>query len=130
MLSALAVAANMACQAQDSDEMDDTKAAPEDIVALVWCVLSDGIGQTADGETVDVDTTSENRGACLCLPVGVQPYTGSELDEILHQMALDKCEEDLAELGAVTTDCAEYIPDRSVGYETTCDPDEWPTPPI
>lgn len=110
----------------DDADADDP---PDDVQAILWCVLSWGVGETADGEQVVVRTTSTNRGACLCLPVGTQPFTGSELDELLHEMAVDKCEDDLREAGAITTDCEERIPERPVDYERTCDPDDWPPPP-
>lgn len=112
--------------AGDADDDD----APLDVQALLWCVLSEGVGETASGEQVIVSTTGTNRGACLCLPVGTQPYTGSELDEVLHDMAISKCEEDLRALGAITTDCEERVPERSVDYESVCEPDDWPPPPI
>lgn len=111
----------------DDADADDP---PMDVQAIVWCVLSSGFGETADGEQVAVRTTSTNRGACLCLPIGTQPYTGTELDELLHEMAVDKCEEDLRALGAVTTNCKELVAERPVDYESSCEPDEWPPPPI
>lgn len=115
-------------ESEGNDEVGDD-AAPIDVQALLWCVLSEGGGETANGEQVSVITSSTNRGACLCLPVGTQPYTGSELDEVLHQMAIDKCEEDLEAVGAVTTNCEERVPERSVDYESRCEPDDWPPPP-
>jgi len=125
-----ALLAGLACRDTEPEDMMEDQAEPIDVQAIVWCVLSHGSGKTDDGEEISVLTTGTNRGACLCLPIEVQPFSGSELDEILHQMALDKCEEDLRERGAVTTSCEEYIPDRSVDYETICDPDDWPPPPI
>jgi hypothetical protein len=126
-LSGLAVFAG--CPDADQPEAEDDSP-PRDVQALLWCVLSSASGETADGERVRVQTTSTNRGACLCLPVGTQPFTGSELDELLHDMALDKCEEDLRALDAVTTHCAELIAERPVDYESWCDPDAWPPPPV
>jgi hypothetical protein len=127
-LSALVFIAG--CHDAEGDESSDEDHAPVDIQALLWCVLSAGGGETPDGEQVGVITTSTNRGACLCLPIGTQPYTGSELDELLHDMAIDKCEEDLRALGAATTDCEERVPERPVDYESPCDPDDWPPPPM
>jgi hypothetical protein len=118
------------CHDANPAEANDDDSPPDDVQALLWCVLSSASGETADGERVTVQTTSTNRGACLCLPVGTQPFTGSELDELLHDMALDKCEEDLRALDAVTTHCAELISERPVDYESSCDPDEWPPPPV
>ncbi len=120
-----------ACRDTVPEDMEeDNLSAPVDVQAILWCVLSFGSGETADGEEVSVPTTGTNRGACLCLPVGTQPFSGSELDGLLHQMALDKCEEDLRERGAATTTCEEQVPDRSIDYESYCDPDEWPPPPV
>jgi len=118
------------CPDVEGGEDADDDEQPVDVQAILWCVLSGGSGETASGEEVYVLTTSINRGACLCLPVGTQPYTGSELDELLHEMAVDKCEEDLRALGAVTTNCDELVPDRPVDYESICDPDDWPPPPM
>lgn len=120
----------LGCHEPKSDDADDDDRAPTDVQALVWCVLSSGFGETAEGEEVVVRTTGTNRGACLCLPVGTQPYTGSDLDVLLHDMAIDKCEEDLRALDAVTTDCEERVGERPVDYESSCDPDDWPPPPI
>ena len=92
-------------------------------------MLSSGFGETAEGEEVVVRTTGTNRGACLCLPVGTQPYTGSDLDVLLHDMAIDKCEEDLRALDAVTTDCEVRVDERPVDFESFCDPHDWPPPP-
>ena len=92
-------------------------------------LLTGARGETASGERVSVLPTTTNRGACLCLPLGTQPFSGTELDELLHEMAVDKCEDDLREAGAITTDCEERIPERPVDYERTCDPDDWPPPP-
>jgi hypothetical protein len=128
-LSMLLVVAG--CPDVEGDEgADADDPPPMDVQAILWCVLSSGFGETANGEQVAVRTTSTNRGACLCLPVGTQPYSGSELDELLHEMALDKCEEDLRALGAVTTNCEELVAERPVDYESSCEPDEWPPPPI
>jgi hypothetical protein len=118
------------CPDGQEGEEPDADDPPMDVQAILWCVLSAGFGETADGEEVAVRTTSANRGACLCLPLGTQPFTGTELDELLHEMALDKCEEDLRALGAVTTNCAELVAERPVDYESSCEPDEWPPPPI
>lgn len=50
---------------------------PVDVQALLWCVVTSAVGgERADGEQVLI-TTKEV--ACLCLAVGTQPYTGSEL---------------------------------------------------
>jgi len=111
------------------DSGDDDDHTPIDIEALLWCVPSAGSGETADGERVTVLTTSTDRGACLCLPIGTQPSTGSELDELLHEMAIDKCEKDLRALGAITTSCEEHVPEQDVDYQSPCDPDDWPPPP-
>ena len=92
-------------------------------------LLTGARGETASGERVSVLPTTTNRGACLCLPLGTQPFSGTELDELLHEMALDKCEEDLRALGAVTTNCAELVAERPVDYESSCEPDDWPPPP-
>jgi hypothetical protein len=125
-LSTLLVAGCPADEGSEDAAPDDP---PVDAQAILWCVLSGANGQTASGEEVHVLTTSTNRGACLCLPVGTQPYSGSELDALLHDMAVDKCEEDLRALGAVTTTCEELVAERPVDYERICEPDDWPPPP-
>lgn len=124
-LSMLALVAS--CHDPAGDDADDDSA-PVDVQALLWCVLTSAVrGETADGERVFITTKGE---VCLCLPVGAQPYSGSDLDVLLHDMAIDKCEEDLRALDAVTTDCEERVGERPVDYESSCDPDDWPPPPI
>lgn len=118
------------CPEDAGSEDADVEDPPVDVQAILWCVLTGASGETASGEEVHVLPSSTNRGACLCLPVGTQPYSGSELDELLHDMALDKCEEDLRALGAVTTTCEELVAERPVDYESICEPDDWPPPPI
>ncbi len=127
-LSVLLVLAG--CPEDEGSEDADADDPPVDVQAILWCVLSGASGETASGEEVYVLTSSTNRGACLCLPVGTQPYSGSELDALLHDMAVDKCEEDLRALGAVTTTCEELVAERPVDYESICDADDWPPPPI
>jgi len=125
-----ALLAGLACRNTEPENMMEDQAEPIDVQAIVWCVFSFGSGETADGEEIrDPITGGTEANACLCLPIEIQPFSGSELDEILHQMAIDKCEESLREQGAVTTNCEELV-GLPVDYETICDPDDWPPPPI
>lgn len=129
-LLVVALGAATACNEPSSMEPDvDEGAAPLDVQALLWCLSCSGEGTTADGESVTFSGTRSDPGACLCIPVGMQPTTGSELDQALHDMALERCEEELAALGAVTTRCDEYVSRAIVDYKEPCEPDEWPPLP-
>ena len=129
-LLVVALGAAAACNDPSSMDMDaDDGSAPLDVQALLWCLSSTDEGTTADCETVLYLSTASNPGACLCIPVGMQPTTGSELDQALHEKALERCEEELAALGAVTTRCDEYVSKALVDYEEPCEPDEWPPLP-
>jgi hypothetical protein len=119
----------LACHEGEGGDSGEDDSDVIDVQAILWCVLTGASGETASGEEVHVIPTGANRGACLCLPVGTQPYSGSELDQLLHEMAIDKCEEDLRALGAVTTNCEQLVSDNTVDYESPCDPDDWPPPP-
>lgn len=129
MVLAFALGTVTACDDTNSGSDSEDELAPLDVRALLWCVPSSGEGATADGTRVSVVNTASDPGACLCLPVGTMPTTGSELDATLHDLAREKCEQELEALGAVTTRCEELISDAPVDYEEPCEPDEWPSPP-
>ncbi len=99
--------------AKDLDE-------PEDITALRWCLSGQGSGEDAEGAQRVVP--AEQPPACVCLPVGTQPSTGSVHEAALIDDAVARCEAALAELGAVTTDCAERVRQRQVDYRGSCEP--------
>jgi hypothetical protein len=72
-----------------------------------------------------VDVVEHPRTAGPCSSASKRSLAGS-----VDDMAVDKCEEDLRALGAVTTNCEELVAERPVDYESSCEPDEWPPPPI